>query len=215
MATMRNAIAVWVGVMLAVTVVSEAAEPTPAGRTAEVSGVFGLATASSAAGDAPLREGDVLAEGAVIRTAPGAAVDIYLGPEAGVVRLTQNTVLSLDQLQGTNSSTSTYLHLQHGTVLGNGSKVRAGSRYQIKTSVGIAAIGSAAFRLHAEGYLVVVEGKAQFAYVPVEGEAKVHVLSAPPAVYFSAFEGVKEAPKPLVREVIAQSKARLGTRDSR
>jgi hypothetical protein len=126
--------------------------------------------------------------------------------------LTQNTVLAIEQLHRTNGSTVTYLHLQQGTMLGNGSKVSMGSRYQIKTALGIAAIGSAAFRLHAEGYLVVVEGKAQFAHAPATGEIRVYPVSAPPPVYFSGYEGVKEAPKELVREVINQSKARLGSR---
>jgi hypothetical protein len=184
-----------------------AAEP-PA---AEVSGVFGFATAQHGTNtEVQLRAGLPVDAGTVIRTAPGAAVDLYLGRDAGVIRLTQNTMVTFLQLNETNAHSETYLHLQHGTMLGNGAKVTAGSRYQIKTVAGIAAIGNAAFRLHAEGYLVVVEGKAQFAHVPGEGEPKVHVLSAPPAVYFSPSEGIKEAPKALVREVVTQSKARLG-----
>jgi hypothetical protein len=182
-----------------------------AGAGAEVSGVFGLATAQHPTNaEVQLRAGMSLDAGTVIRTAPGAAVDLYLGPEAGVVRLTQSTMVTILQLNRTNSHSDTYLHLQHGTMLGNGARISAGSRYQVKTDIGIAAIGNAAFRLHAEGYFVVVEGKAQFAHVPPEGEPKVHVLSAPPAVYFSPSEGIKEAPKTLVREVVTQSKAKLG-----
>jgi hypothetical protein len=178
---------------------------------AEVSGVFGLATGQHPGNaEVQLRAGMPLDAGTVIRTAPGAAVDLYLGSGVGVVRLTQSTMVTVQRLNQTNSSTETYLHLQYGTMLGNGANVTAGSRYHIKTDAGIAAIGNAAFRLHAEGYFVVVDGKAQFAHVAPEGEAKVHALSAPPAVYFSPSEGVKEAPKVLVREVVSQSKAKLG-----
>src|SRR5687767_2136915 len=90
---------------------------------AEVSGVFGLATAQTPGGaEEPLRVGMPIPEGTVIRTAARAAVDMYLGREAGVIRLTQNTMVTLQQLQSTNSGTETYLHLQHGTILGNGAR---------------------------------------------------------------------------------------------
>lgn len=199
--------ALGLGLFLALTSLCRAAEPTP---VAEVSGVFGVATAQQpGAPEEQLRIGVTLPAGTVIRTASGAAVDLHLGNDAGVVRITQNTKLSIEQLQRTNSDSETYLHLQHGTVLGNGATIRAGSRYHIKNLSGVVAIGNAAFRLHAEGYFVVIEGKAQFAFVPPGGEAQVHTLSAPPAVYFSPSEGVKPAPKQLVKEVVSQSKAKL------
>ena len=185
-----------------------AAETT--GPTAEVSGVFGSAFANSGEGDKPVRTGTMLAAGTTIRTDSGAAMDVYLGKEAGVIRLTQNTTVRIERLADTNGQSDIYLHLQRGAVLGNGSQATVGSRYEIKTAVGIAELGSAAFRLHAEGYLVVLSGTAHFAHVPATGEPRLHSLHAPPAVYFSPTEGVKPAPKELVREVVNQSKARLG-----
>ncbi len=190
-----------------------AAEPqaAPAGAYAEVSGVFGVATGqTNGIAEAPLHVGTRLGPGSIIRIAPGGAADIYLGSELGVIRLTQSTMVTIEQLQRTATNSETYLHLQVGTILGNGANVRLGSRYQIKTDTGIAAIGSAAFRLHAEGYFVVIDGKAQFAHVPTNGEPQIHMLKAPPAVYFSPTEGVKPAPKGLVKEVTTQSKAKLG-----
>jgi hypothetical protein len=209
---MMKRIAGCIGTILLSAAASLAAEGAdPSNLQAEVSGVFGIATAqTNGAAEAQLRGGTTLSAGTIIRVAPRGAVDIYLGGEAGVIRLTQNTMLTIEQLQKTNSNTETYLHLQYGTLLGNGAKMRPGSRYQIKTATGVAAIGNAAFRLHAEGYFVVVDGKAQFAHVPASGDTKVHMLSAPPAVYFSPSEGVKPAPKGLVHEVVNQSKARLG-----
>ncbi len=196
-----------------------AAETTaPSGGTAEVSGVFGSAFVNSGTADTPVRTGTRLAAGTTIRTESGAAMDVYLGREAGVIRLTQNTTVRIEKLADTNSQSETYLHLQRGTILGNSGRHASGSARhasdhvsgQIKTAVGIAEIGSAAFRLHAEGYLVVLNGTAHFAHVPATGEPKLHTLNAPPPVYFSPTEGVKPAPKELVREVVNQSKARLG-----
>jgi hypothetical protein len=194
----------------------------PAGRTAEVSGVFGSAFASSGEGDKPVRTGTLLAAGTTIRTDSGAAMDVYLGKEAGVIRLTQNTTVRIERLAHTNGQSDIYLHLQQGTILGNGSKGSGSGNSGrhasgsgphasgIKTAIGIAEVGSAAFRLHAEGYLVVLSGTAHFAHVPATGEPKLYSLKAPPAVYFSPTEGVKPAPKELVREVVDQSRARLG-----
>jgi len=183
-------------------------------HSAEVSGVFGSAFANSGeGGDKPVRTGTMLAAGTTIRTDSGAAMDVYLGKEAGVIRLTQNTTVRIEQLADTNGQSDIYLHLQRGTILGNNSGPHASGRHasgQIKTAVGIAEVGSSAFRLHAEGYLVVLSGAAHFAHVPATGEPKLHSLNAPPAVYFSPTEGVKPAPKELVREVVNQSKARLG-----
>lgn len=203
---MMRTLAVWAGSFLAFAIGCCAAEA----QRAEVSGAIGVATVQlPGATEEPLRHGMPLVEGSVLRTAAGAAVDLHLGPEAGVIRLTQNTMVAITVLRTTNGHSETYLNLQHGTILGNGARIRGGSRYQIKTSAGIAAIGNAAYRLHAEGYFVVIEGAAQFAYVPPEGDVQLQRLSSPPAVYFSPLEGVKEAPKPLVREVVNQSKARL------
>jgi len=181
-----------------------------ADTNAEVSGVFGPAFADFGSGDTPLRVGTKLSAGTTIRTGARGAADIFLGSEPGVIRLTQNTILLIEQLHGTNDTSNTYLHLQQGSILGNGSNVRESSRYQIKTGIGIGGVTTAAFRLHAEGYFVALDGKAHFAHVPTNGEPKLHNLTAPPAVYFSASQGVKPAPKELVREVINQSKARLG-----
>lgn len=204
-ARMRN-IQTLTTICLLVGVFTAYAAETPA----EVSGVFGPAFVNSGTGDTPLRVGTKLSAGTTIRTGARGAADIFLGGEPSVIRLTQNTIVRIEQLHGTNNTSETYLHLQQGSILGNGSNVPENSRYQIKTAVGIAGIASGAFRLHAEGYLVLLNGKARFAHVPTNGEPKLYDLTAPPAVYFSAAEGVKPAPKELVREILDQSRARLG-----
>src|SRR5258705_6092798 len=154
---MMKRIAGCIGAILVSAAASMAAEGTvPSNLQAEVSGVVGVATAqSNGVAEAQLHAGMKLSAGTIIRVAPRGAVDIYLGSEAGVIRLTQSTMVTIERLQQANSSTETYLHLQYGTLLGNGAKMRLGSRYQIKTATGVAAIGNAAFRLHAEGYFVV------------------------------------------------------------
>src|SRR5688572_3040659 len=105
------------------------------GPRAEVSGVIGVATAQVPGGpEEPLRPGMPMIEGAILRTASGAAADLHLGSELGVIRLTQNTMVTIEKLHRTNNNAEAYLHLQHGTILGNGAMIRPGSRYQIKTA---------------------------------------------------------------------------------
>lgn len=184
---------------------------TGADGPAEVSGVFGKAFIQTFAGETPLRAGARIDAGSRIRTETGGAADIFLGKEAGVIRLTQNTFVHIEQLQATNDASLIYVHLQQGSILGNGSNVRDTSRFQIKTATGIAGISRAAFRVHAEGYFIVLDGKAHFAHVPTNAEPKLHSLDAPPPVYFSPQHGVQPAPKELVREIVNQSRARLGS----
>src|SRR5688500_11866489 len=197
---MRKLLTIWAGVLLVVLSSNGAEAARDGGPTdghhalpAEVSGVFGSALVNSGAGERPLRVGTKLDSGTTIRTGPRGAADIYLGSEPGVIRLTQNTTVRIEQLESTNGTSNAYLHLQQGSLLGNGSDVRDTSRYQIKTGVGIAGVSRAAFRLHAEGYFVVLEGKAQFAPVPTNGDPNLHTLAAPPAVYFSPQHGVQPA----------------------
>ena len=64
------------------------------------------------------------------------AVDLFLGPEVGTVRLTQNTVLTLEKLD----PAQTLLTLKEGSVVGWGAKVPPSSEYQVKLPNGIVGI---------------------------------------------------------------------------
>jgi hypothetical protein len=59
---------------------------------------------------------------------------------------------------------------------------------------------------------VVVQGKVLFAYVPTQGEAGAHTLTAPPPVYFDPDAGIQPARKDLQREVISQMRSKLPRR---
>jgi hypothetical protein len=183
----------------------------------EVVGVVGTAVYStSGSGSLPLNPGDRLAEGLVLKTGPRSAVDLSLGPRAGVLRLTENTTVSLDQLAAGEAIPDTQvqlkLHVSEGTVVGFNNKLTTAAKYELKTSTGIVAIGGSEFRVDARGHVVLLAGTALVAYVPSGGEPVIHTLKAPPALYFSPREGVRPAPKALEREVRAQCKAKLRVR---
>ncbi len=179
----------------------------------EVADIFGPATLS-VGGKPPqaLKAGSIVPPGAVIRTGRRAAVDINLGRKLGVIRLTQNTVLTLPKLELANpadpTSIDVQINLSQGTILGRVAELPAAGKLEVKVRNGVASVREGEYRIDSEGYLVQMRGLTFFAFVPGD-EPTLQTLKAPPAVYFSPIEGVKVAPPPLVREVQNQLKARL------
>jgi hypothetical protein len=175
-------------------------------QIAEVRGVNGEATYTvSASAAVAVRKGVSLPVGSLIKTGRGSAVDIYLGPGYGTIRLTQNTVLSIDKLE----SRKTFLTLWDGSFVGWDTKVAPNASFQVKLAKGIVGISEGKYRIDSRSYLVLLNGLIVQAYVMPDGELKPFTLQAPPAVYFSPVEGVKPAPAPLQREVDLQSRGKL------
>ena len=172
---------------------------------ADVQGVTGQATYTVAGAAAiPLRAGASVPAGATVTTGRSSAVDLYFGLEIGTMRLTQNTVLSLEKL-----GPQTSLSLLEGSVVGWGAKVPASTEFQVKLPNGIVGIVEGKYRLDARSYLVLLNGAIVFAYVPPGASPTPYTLKGPPAVYFSPIEGVKPAPAALQREVELQCKGKL------
>jgi hypothetical protein len=181
------------------------------GRVRAVLGNVTYSVAGSA--ESPLKAGERLGQGTTIKTGPRAAVDIYLGANAGKLRLTQNTTAVLNKLAHLDAVSEKQIEIQidlvEGTLLGIGNSLSTAATYEIKVSNGIAAVGASDFRIDAKGHIVVLNGSVIFAHVPVGGDPAPYTVQAPPASYFAAGLGVKPAPAALVREVMAQAKPRL------
>lgn len=175
-------------------------------RQAGVQGLRGQVTFTMANG-APIRlqKGASIPSGAVVRTGPQAAVDIHLGPDAGTIRLTQNTVLALDKLD----NAQTMLTLAEGSFVGWDANVPVGSQFQVKLPNGIVGIVEGKYRIDVRSYLVLLNGAMAYAYVPQDGQPRPFTMKGPPAAYFSPIEGVKPAPGALQKEVELQSKGKL------
>jgi FecR protein len=177
---------------------------------AEVRAVKGEAMFSTAGSPLmPLKVGTVLGSGATIKTAAGSMVDLFLGNSAGVVRVTENSTLTLDKLTLTDTGADTVvevqLNLPEGTILGNVNKLSGASKYEIKVPNGVAGIRGTKYRISSSSYIVLLEGTLIFVYVPpTDPTPRPYTLIGPPAQYFSPVEGVKPAPEPLVREVSEQ-----------
>lgn len=112
---------------------------------AEVRAVRGSAKYSTGGGVwVPVKVGTTLKPGAIIQTAPDSSVDLFLGANGPVLRVTSDTTLGLDRLSFTDTGADqvidTQLNLQSGRIVGNVKKLAAASQYQVKLPNGVAAI---------------------------------------------------------------------------
>jgi hypothetical protein len=186
----------------------------PAEAKAPLLGLLGTAQYSHAGGPfVPVKKGAVFEAGDVIKTDHGSAVDIFFGPLAGTVRLTESTTLVIEKsaaAEGRDGAAfELSLSLREGEILGRVERHGGTSRFEVKVPAGLGRIVEGQFRLDARGYAVLLDGKAAFVHVPASGEPVPHTLQAPPATYFSPVEGVRPAPAALVREVMNQTRSKL------
>ena len=177
-------------------------------------GLLGTAQYSRAGGPfVPVKKGAVFGAGDVIKTESGSAVDIFFGPLAGTVRLTESTTLVIEKSvvadERLGATFELNLSLRDGEILGRVERHGGVSRFQVKVPTGLVAIVEGQFRMDARGYVVLLDGKAVYVHVSRSSEPVPHTLQAPPAVYFSPVEGVRPAPTALVREVTYQNRSKL------
>ncbi len=160
--------------------------------------------------------GSLVEPGARLQTGPDAALDLLLGGNVGAVRLMENSLLHLNDLEmdpvrpGTVAEIQ--LNLESGILVGHGNQSGFEVRYQIKIPTGIAGIGGGHFRIHARGYVVLLEGTVIFVAGAPEREPEAFTLRSPPPVYYSPVEGVRPAPEALIKEIQKQTRARLKSR---
>lgn len=92
----------------------------------------------------PLKTGATLKPGAIIQTAPESIVDLDLGANGPIIRVTPSSTLSLDKLNhagtGIDRVIETRVNVQNGTIVGNVTKLAKASKYEIKTPNGVAGI---------------------------------------------------------------------------
>ena len=177
---------------------------------AEVRGLRGGAQYSTGGGPfQPLKGGTVLRQGDVVQTASQSALDLYLGPAAGTVRLTESATLSIDKLMVSDTASDVELHLKGGEMLGKLGATTGTSKFVVKTAGGMGAVIKGEFRFDARGSLVLLEGKALFVTTPDSGEPVANNLSAPPAVFYMPDAGVRPASSQLKKEVKKQAKVKL------
>ncbi len=125
------------------------------------------------------RVGMVLGERGMIRTDNTATVDLFLGVNGPVVRVTKSTTLGIDKLDyentGIETLIETQLDLSAGRILGIVKKMAASSKYEVKTPNGVAGVRGTEFAISADGSAQVFSGTLIIVYI-VDG------LPVPPTI---------------------------------
>ncbi|MBM3834514.1 MAG: FecR domain-containing protein [Verrucomicrobia bacterium] len=157
------------GVGLAAMLFVSSAQAAPVEGKAVVRTVRGTAEFSEQGGAwKPLRVGKVLGSGSAVRAGVGSQIDLFLGENGPVVRVTSDTSLELDTLTldrtGVDVVIVTDLDLKTGTILGNVKKMAAASRYEVKTPHTVCAIRGTEYQISADGVHHVITGSLMVAY---------------------------------------------------
>ncbi len=146
-------------------------EAAPQQNEAVVRGVRGTANYSTDRGSnwKDLKVGTKLRQNSIIRTAPGGQVDLFLGDNGPVVRVTENTTVGIDKLSydksGAETIIETQLDLRSGRILGNVKHLAAASKYEVKTPQGVAGIRGTRYDISADGRVRITQGDAVVVYV--------------------------------------------------
>ena len=161
----RNPILSFGGVLLAalwlLTAAAEAATP----GAAQVKKVVGTATYTDARGNGPIKEGDILMQGATITTGAGSYVDLDMGINGNALRVEADSTLVLNKLDYTKAGetiVNTQLEVKKGAAVANViNKLSKASKYEIKTPAGVAGIRGTALRITTTRVVCVI-GTIQF-----------------------------------------------------
>ena len=178
--------------------------------TAKVVRLEGKARYKTASNDwQPLKVGDNVRPGTIIQTAAKAHVDFALGAGSGsmpilasnmgpaasapstgssyqpsseqnIVRMWENTLLSIDKLTitqtGADEVSETQLDLKAGHIFGMVKKMSAASKYEIKIPNGVAGIRGTSYDISAEGVIKVLSGSVVLAYSGPNGTVLTQVI---------------------------------------
>ena len=121
----------------------------------------------------PLSIDQTLGPGASVKTDENAIVDLYLGANGPVVRVTPATTLALTTLMFDKTSEETVitteLNLSSGRILGAVKKLAAASKYEVKTPTSTCGIRGTQYDISADGRIIVIEGTVSVAYTPPSG----------------------------------------------
>jgi len=183
--------------------------------TAVVQGIAGYVYVSTNGQQyLPLQRNAVIRPGMQIATGAGAAVDLFLGQGAGILRLTQNSRVELRSLQFHHDGhvIAYQVTLHQGILLGLGQTAMEGVKYEVSYPQGRLLSRSALFRADARGYLVALEGALDIHHGEPEGQGSL--LQTPPPAFFTPQGGLQAAPPGLVQEIQNQAAAKLSAPSS-
>src|SRR5437016_4865726 len=161
----------------------------------------------------PLRVGQILKPGSIVRTANESQVDLFMDQNGPVVRLVENTQLGIDKLNfdatGIDTVIETQLDLKSGRILGIVMKMSHDSKYEIKTPNGVAGIRGTEYDVWATSVVRVISGSLVVVYVKSDGTVVTQVVNA--GEMFVPSEGaVRPIPADQLSQLVAEMKDIIG-----
>ena len=149
----------------------------PTTRDAQASAQFATSSESSWK---QLRTGRVLRGSDTIKTGAFTNVDMFLGANGPVLRVTEETILRFDSLTFESVEAEmvikTELDLRNGRILGRVKKLAAASEYTIKLPVGVAAIRGTDYDVSANGRVVITKGVGEMNMVGEGGQVTSYAI---------------------------------------
>jgi hypothetical protein len=116
----------------------------------------------------PLRAGDFVGPGSILKTAANSTVDLFLPDSGTVLRVRPDSMLQFARLDmmpaGELTVSDTSLKLLQGSVIGSQRKLNAPSHFDIHTSQTTATIVGTKYEVNADGAVSVVEGTVRLNY---------------------------------------------------
>lgn len=166
----RNPVLSLGGVLLAAvwlfTATAHAATP----GAAQVKKVVGTATYTDTRGGGPIKEGDILMQGATITTGAGSYVDLDMGVNGNALRVEADSTMTLNKLEYTRAGeviVNTELEVKKGSTVANVvNKLSKASKYEIKTPAGVAGIRGTVLRAGTTRIVCLI---GRISFVPVAG----------------------------------------------
>jgi len=151
--------------------------------SAKVVGVQGTAEYSvDGSSWTALKRGEVLREGAVIRTVGASGADLDLGRNGSGLRVMPDSVVAFSALTyeetGVETVVNTQIELRAGRVLGNVQKLTSTSKYEVKAPKSVATIRGTRYDMAASGRLVVAEGSVVIVAYREDGSTVTRVVNA-------------------------------------
>lgn len=124
---------------------------------------------------------------------------------ANIVRIQENSVLSIDKLTveqtGADTVEETQLDLRAGSIVGNVKKMSAASKYEVKIPNGVAGIRGTFYFLSSAGVVDVVLGSVVIAVVHADGTVVTKVVTA--GFKYDPLTGILSKIPPLEEKLLA------------
>jgi hypothetical protein len=129
-----------------------------------------------------LKRGEVLREGAVIRTTGAAGADLDLGRNGAALRVMPESVVAFSALTyeetGVETVVNTLIELRSGRVVGHVQKLSSTSKYEVRAPKAVATVRGTRYDLSASGRLVVAEGSVVVVAYREDGSTLTRVVNA-------------------------------------